>query len=196
MIKSDKLPSTLVRKWALTLRGIFLIATGIVLFTVRPESTKTLVLAFAAFTFLAGASGLVFANSNKESRIKKNWLIIEAGADLLWSVIAMFIYFQSKDLTSDFLMAFAFFSLLFAFMQVLYLFQMAEKGVAPNVLPIVARAFSGIVFGLFGIVLIMKANTPGLGISMINFVSLGPVIAGIALIVLSARMYMVRRTMV
>lgn len=193
-MRLDRLPSTLARKWALSLRGIFLIVTGIVLFSVQPGSTKTLVLVFAAFTFLAGVSGLLFVNSNKGSRIKDNWLIIESGADLAWSAVALFIYFKSKDITSDFLAVFAFFSLLFAFMQLLYILQMAQNGVTPNIMPIIARALSGIAFGLFGIVLVMKAGTPARDMTMINFVSLGPAIAGGALLLLSARMYIVKKT--
>lgn|GEM_PF-2435946 len=57
--------SALNNKWMLSLRGLFLIGVSVVLFTVNKDASRNLVLVFALLTFVAGLSGVVFANSNR-----------------------------------------------------------------------------------------------------------------------------------
>ena len=64
--------TTVHNKWALRLRGLFLTGVGFVLFKVNQESTRILVLVFAALILLAGISGIFFqqviiSNKSEES---------------------------------------------------------------------------------------------------------------------------------
>ena len=184
---------TVNNKWALIVRGIFLIGIGILLFTISQNSTKNLVLLFSLLTFLAGIAGFEFATANKTNQLKSNWLMLESGADISFSIVAIFFYLKSADLTVDFLTAFASFALLFAFLQVIYIFQLAQIGLIPNIKIIVVRLILSWVFGLFGIILLFKSSFPGVTTSLINFIGIGPLLAGVSLLILSSKMYIINK---
>lgn len=183
-------------KWALTVRGFFLICVGVLLFTINENSSKCMVLFFSVLTFLAGFAGIRFAATNKTDQFKSNWLMLESGADIILSFISFYLYLKSTTLTVDFLIIFACFALVFAFLQVIYIFQIFQTEINLNIKTVAVRAILGVGYGLFGIVLLFKSSFPSASTAIINFIGIGPLLAGIALLVLSSQMYTVNKKLV
>ena len=180
-------------KWALALRGIFLISTGILLFTINRNSSNSNVLIFGLLVFLAGIAGFYFALGNKVSPLKTNWLMMESGADIVFFFVAIYFYLRSSNLTIDFMTAFACFALFFAFLQIIYIFQISQIGLMPNIKRILVSVLLAIIYSVFGIVLLFKSSFPESTTVLINFVGIGPLLAGIALLALSSKMYSLKQ---
>ncbi|HOZ84677.1 MAG TPA: hypothetical protein PK191_04250 [Niabella sp.] len=108
--------------------------------------------------------------------------------------IALYFYMQSSDLTADFKMAFAFFALLFAFMQFIFIIQILQIGGTENLNIILARVLMVFGYGIFGIVLLYSNAQQSGSTFLINLIGIGPLLAGIALLSFSVRMYMITKS--
>lgn len=114
---------------------------------------------------------------------------MESGADIIFSFVAIYFYLRSANLTIDFMTAFACFALFFAFLQIIYIFQISQIGLMTNIKRILVSVLLAIIYGVFGIVLLFKSSFPETSTALINFVGIGPLLAGIALLALSSKMY-------
>ena len=85
--------------------------------------------------------------------------------------------------------AFAFFFIAFAFMQFIYIFQIAEIGLLDNINIVIARTVMAVGYGLVGVTLIYNSIFVSTSTLFINFIGIGPLAAGIAVLTLSYRMY-------
>ncbi|WP_343670638.1 hypothetical protein [Chitinophaga sp.] len=172
----------------------FLIGLGIVLFNITKDSSRNLVFIFALLVLLAGLCGIYFASSNRVENFRRNWLIIESGTDILIAGVALYFYIRSSNLTGNFNTAFAYFALAFAFMQLIYIFQILQIGRTLNLNIMLARCLMAVGYGIFGIILIFNAAQQSASTFMINLIGIGPLLAGLFSLAFSGRMYMLRKS--
>lgn len=185
--------STMNNKILLSLRGLLLVGVGTILFTVSRQSSNNLVLLFAALTMAAGLCGIMVANTNRSSPLRSGWLMIESGADIVLSLVAVYFYLKSDNLTIDFMTAFACFALAFCFLQIIYIFQIAQVAVSPNIGVMIARAITGLGYGIFAVVLLFMSSGNNHGsTTLINIIGAGPAIAGIATLLLGAKLFTIK----
>lgn len=184
--------SSLKNKWQLSLRGLVLISSGILLFTVNQSYSQYLPLLFSALMLLAGILGLWFTSNNKLEHIRRGWLIMESSADIIFSIVVLYLYFQSQNIIHDFIFAFAYFSMFLSIQQIINIFRLIEIAITPNFKIIIARAVVAFAYGLFAVLLIAK-GTSSESTAIINLIGIGPVSAGILVFLLCERLYIVKK---
>lgn len=170
--------ATIRNTWAIFSRGIFLILLGMLLFIINSEHPVGILLP-ALSAIAAGIMGFLFAVNNTNEQIRRGWLMIESGADILLGVIFFFLYVNGADNVEEIRKVFALFSVFFAFMQFIFIFMIAQTGLGFDVRMAVIRALTAIGYGLFGLILIAVNDTEKLSF-LISCIGLGPIISGMA----------------
>ena len=184
--------TVLTNKWQLNLRGLVLIGSGILLFMVTQNYSKQLPLLFSALMLLAGILGLLFVSKNKLEHIRRGWLMMESSADIIFSIVVLYLYFQSENIIADFIMAFALFSFFMSFTQILNIFRILQLGLIPNIKIVAARAAVAFAYGIFAVVVMAKGASSE-STEVINFIGVGPISAGILIFLLCDSLYIVKK---
>lgn len=171
-----------INRLPMVIRGFFLVALGVSLFSLSPDKLSTSLLFL--FAILAGLTGIVFVLVNKVGSILKTWIIIESIGDFLLGTSFMYLLLNDKNTLSHLRDVFSAFAILFAFMQFTYLYLVTLTGFNENIKILVLRGLTAIGYGLFGVVLFMQSDGNQL-IFWLNFIGTGPLIAGIGCVFLS-----------
>ncbi len=168
-------------KWIITLRGILLVAFGCYLFLVNKDGNISMLL-LAVLPFLAGIFGLYFlTNNHAVGQISKNWLRVESIGDILLGCAFFYLFLQNMNTIANLRNVFAVFAILFCFMQLIFLFQIAESGFRDNAKIVLLRGLTAIGYALFGVILLYKDEGSLLSL-LVSCIGAGPILSGIACI--------------
>lgn len=187
------LAAIITSKWLIHLRGLFLLGMAVLLFGIGRNTSKDNILLFGALAVLAGLCGLAFIAKNKPAQIQKKWLAIESVADMVLGIVAFYFYQRSIALREDFMLLFALFALFFLFMQIFFLLQIAQTSLRVNLFAAIARILMAIGYGIFALALLMGATVESTSLFLLNCVGIGPLIGGLACLLMPLKLYYVEK---
>ena len=162
-----------------TIKGIALASIGVLLLLTNRIGTPTVFILTGLLHLIAGLCTYLFTNANKDNRVGSVWLMLEAIAEVVFGLASILIV---KDMEL-YITLFAFWALLFSFLQIIFIFNLFNADERPNLAIVGMRAISGILCGIIALMLVSGYLKEG----SIQLISAMALIAGFGIIISSLR---------